>query len=275
MAKLILIVLLCFAGQAQNAKPTFEVASIKLATPLGPMGQRANRKGGPGMGDPIRYTCGNCPVLWVLSEAYDLMPYEYEGPAWASDVRFDFDAKIPEGTSKEAFREMLQNLLAERFKLAVHREPREKTLYELTVMNGGPKFKESVPDDTAAADEPAGPLKRDSDGFPILTKATTMAAVPGHARIRSDAQTMGWLARMLSGQMGTAVIDATGLTGKYDYQLSWAYELNISAGAARVDEYHPALMRALQSQLGLKLQPKKGKVEVLVVDHIEKVPTEN
>jgi uncharacterized protein (TIGR03435 family) len=80
---------------------------------------------------------------------------------------------------------------------------------------------------------------------------------------------------MLSGQMQTAVIDATGLTAKYDYQLSWAYGQSNSPGGVIVDEYHPALMWALQSQLGLKLESKKGKVEVLVVDHMDKVPTEN
>src|SRR5579872_7028028 len=116
MPRLIPIALLCFAAQAQTAKPTFEVASIKPPTPLGPMGQRADRKGGPGRGDSVRYTCGNCPVFWVLSEAYDLMPYEYVGPDWVNDVRFDFDARIPEGTSKDAFRLMLQSLLEERFK---------------------------------------------------------------------------------------------------------------------------------------------------------------
>jgi uncharacterized protein (TIGR03435 family) len=274
MTRLIPIALLCFAAQAQTARPTFEVASIKPPTPLGPIGQRANRKGGPGMGDPVRYTCGNCPVFWVLSEAYDLKPYEYVGPDWVNDVRFDFDAKIPEGTSKDAFRKMLQSLLEDRFKLAVHREQKEMPVYELTLMKGGPKFKESMPDDPPEEKGSVGPLKRDTEGFPILTKGTTMAAIPGHARIRSDAQTMAWLAQMLSGQMQTAVIDSTGLTAKYDYQLSWAYEQN-SASGPPVDEYHPALMRALQSQLGLKLESKKGRVQVLVVDHMDKVPTEN
>jgi uncharacterized protein (TIGR03435 family) len=273
--KLVTIAVLCVAAQAQTTKPTFEVASIKPPTPLGPMGQRANRKGGPGMGDPVRYTCENCPVFWVLSEAYDLKPYTYVGPGWVNDVRFDFDAKIPEGTSREAFREMLQSLLAERFKLAVHREPKEMPLYELTVMKGGPKFKESAPDDGGAVEGAAGPPKRDAEGFPILTKGMSMSIIPGHARIRSDAQTMPWLAQMLSAQMQSPVVDGTGLTAKYDYQVSWAYAQNNSAGAGGEDEYHPALMRALQSQLGLKLESKKGKVEVLVVDHIEKTPTAN
>lgn len=159
--------------------------------------------------------------------------------------------------------------------MAVHREQKQLPVYELTVMKGEPKLKESMPDDTVDVEGPARPLKRDAEGYPILPKRTQMSAIPGHARIRSDAQTMAWLAQMLSGQMQTPVMDATGLTARYDCQLSWAYEENNSIGGAPVDEYHPALMRALQSQLGLKLESKKGRVEVPVVDHMDKVPTEN
>lgn len=265
--------MLCFAVPAQTAKPTFEVASVKPATPLGRMGRQAKREGGPGTGDPVRYTCGNCPVYWVLSEAYDIKPYQYIGPDWVNELRFDFDATMPKGTTKEGFHEMLQTLLTERFKLALHREPKELQVYELTVLKGGPKFHESGSEDTAEV-APA-PLQRDADGFPILPKGTSMAAVPGHARIRSDARTMSWLAQMLSGQMQSAVIDATGLAAKYDYQLSWSYERTNSPAADPIDESRLALMQALQSQLGLRLESKKGIVDVLVVEHIEKVPTEN
>jgi uncharacterized protein (TIGR03435 family) len=121
----------------------------------------------------------------------------------------------------------------------------------------------------------------DKDGFPILKGGTTLAVVPGHARIRSDNQTMGWFAQMLSGQMQYPVTDATGLKGKYDFVVSWAFGENNSSSAAggvvlaAEDTYHPALIEAVQSQLGLKLEKKKGKAEVLVVDHIDKTPTGN
>src|SRR5690242_2079592 len=117
--KLISIALLCLASQAQTSGPTLEVASIKPATPLGPRGLQANRKGGPGTADPGLYRCDNCPVFWVLSEAYDLMPFEYVGPEWLHSARFDFAGKVPAGATKDTFRVMLQNLLAERFNLAV------------------------------------------------------------------------------------------------------------------------------------------------------------
>ena len=105
-----------------------------------------------------------------------------------------------------------------------------------------------------------------------------MAVMPGHARIRSENQTMAWLARMLSGQLQGPVIDATGLPAKYDFVVSWAYgENNAASGepGAMLDPYRPALMRALESQLGLRLVQKKGQGDVLAIDHMEKVPTEN
>jgi uncharacterized protein (TIGR03435 family) len=278
------IALLCSAAQGQTSTLTFEVASIKPATPQGPLGTRANRKGGPGTPDPGLYMCTNCPVNWVVSEAYDLLPFEYTGPSWLDNVRFDFAAKVPIGTTKDAFRTMLQNLLADRFKLIVHREKKEMTVYDLMVGKNGPKFRESTPKDAPKNEEgPPGPLQRDKDGFPILTSGTTMAVVPGHARIRSDNQTMAWLARMLAGQLQGPVIDATALKGKYDFLLSWSFgENNAPAGSAEaapsmvvLDPYRPALINALQSQLGLKLEQKKGQADVLVIDHIEKEPTVN
>ena len=101
IAILIPIALMYYAPQGDAPKPTFEVASIKPATALGPMGMQANRKGGPGTADPGMYTCENCPVSWVLSEAYDLQPFQYAGPDWLHNVRFDFAAKIPAGTTKK------------------------------------------------------------------------------------------------------------------------------------------------------------------------------
>ena len=276
VAILIPIALMYLAPQGEAAKPTFEVASIKPATALGPMGMQANRKGGPGTADPGRYTCENCPVSWVLSEAYDLQPFQYAGPDWLHNVRFDFAAKIPAGTTKEAFRLMLQNLLAERFQLVAHRMKKEMPVYELTVAKNGPKFGESVPKDAPVENGPPGKLEKDRDGFPVLTGGTSMAVMPGHARIRSENQTMAWLVRMLSGQLQGPVIDATGLPAKYDFVVSWAFgENNAAGGEPGLDPYVPALIRALESQLGLRVVQKKGQAEVLAIDHMEKAPTEN
>src|SRR5690348_5784599 len=105
------LILVCIGLQAQTSAPLFDVASIKPAIPLGPYGMAVDRRGGPGTPDPGTYACRNCPLRWVLDEAYDLKIYQYAGPEWLNSARFDFAARIPEGTTKPAFRIMLQNLL--------------------------------------------------------------------------------------------------------------------------------------------------------------------
>jgi uncharacterized protein (TIGR03435 family) len=116
-----------------------------------------------------------------------------------------------------------------------------------------------------------GPLKKDKDGFPILTPGMSMALGPGHGRIRSDNQPLAWFAHLLSQQLQGPVVDNTGLQARYDFMVSWA----LSATSDAVDEFQPALIEAVQSQLGLKLAKKKMPVEVLVVDRLERTPTEN
>jgi uncharacterized protein (TIGR03435 family) len=167
---------------------------------------------------------------------------------------------------------MLQNLLAMRFKLSVHREMRPMQIYELTVAKNGPKFKKGTPKEPPQDDGARGPLKRDVDGFPVLTRGMSMAMIPGHARMQSENQPIARFAERLSQQLQTPVKDATGLTGSYDFTVSWSWDADPpgAQAAARAD-----LVSAVQSQLSLKLQQKKGQWEVLVVDHMERTPTEN
>jgi uncharacterized protein (TIGR03435 family) len=203
-------------------------------------------------------------------EAYGIeSPSNFSGPPWLQSTRFDVSAKIPGGATKPAFQSMLQNLLAARFKLTVRRENREMPVYELTVAKNGPKFRESSPKDAPTPDAPQEKIKADSEGYPILPPGMMMAVIPGHARLRSENRPIEWFARMLTNQLGSPVTDATGLPGKYDFVLSWVIE---EPGG---DPTGPTLADAVQSELGLKLQQKKGPVEILVVDHIEKAPTAN
>ncbi len=267
-----LLLLLHFVlAQVQDSKPAFEAASVRVAVPLGPLGKRFDVRGGPGTEDPGLYNCKNCNLYLLVSIAYgDLEPYELSTPEWARDARFDVSAKLPPGTTKESFRLMMQDLLTERFKMAVHREKKEMIVYEMTITKNGPKFKESGPKGAAKDDDtPTGKFQRDKDGFPILPSGTTMAIVPGHARLRSEDQPIAWFAEMIKGQLQAPVTDSTGLKGKYDFTLSWSWEepANESIG--------PALIDAVQAQLGLKLERKKGPVQILVVDHADKSPTEN
>jgi len=263
------------ASPFQTAAPkrtVFEAASVRPATPLGPLGRRSDQKGGPGTSDPSLFTCQNCSLYWVLADAYPVHGYDFSGPDWLQNERFDFSAKIPAGVSREEFQKMLQNLLGERFKLAVHREARPMQIYELTVARNGPKFKQGTPKEPSQETGARGQIQRDPDGFPILTNGMSMAIIPGHARMQSQNQTITWFVQMLSTQLQMPVTDATGLTGSYDFMLSWSWDEDTPGAqvAANAD-----LVSAVESQLGLKLEQKKGQWEVLVVDHIEKTPTEN
>ncbi len=231
----------------------------------------------------------------LVSQAYDLRSYQLSGPDLLNSERFIVVAKVPAGATKEEFRVMQQNLLKERFGLTFHREKKEMQMYELTVGKNGPKMKESV--DEAQSTPPApfapGPLKLDKEGFPMLPPGGRgMAMMNGRARMQASKETMEQLAGMLGGQLGKPVTDATGLKGKYDFELYW-----VSSGmmmgpmgrggppppspeggatpAAPELESGPTIVQAVQEQLGLKLEQKKGLVDILVVDHINKVPTEN
>jgi uncharacterized protein (TIGR03435 family) len=109
-----------------------------------------------------------------------------------------------------------------------------------------------------------------ADGYPQLPKGITMAWMNGRARWQDPKGTMETLAGVISGQLGKPVTDSTGLNGKYDIALFWAAE-----SRKPEDEPGPTIFSALQDQLGLKLEQKKGMVEMLIVDKAEKVPTEN
>jgi uncharacterized protein (TIGR03435 family) len=253
----------------------FEVASIKPSVPDGGR-MRMWVYGGPGSKDPGLYTCENYPLRGLIMDAFGLKDYQLSGPDWMQSSRFMVSAKIAEGTTKEQFHVMMQNLLIERFKLTFHREKKEMQAYELVVAKGGPKMKESEspldPDERPAR---MTERKTDAEGFPVLPPGRVpmmMMVAGGYATSRHVAETMEEFAVTLSYQLHKPVTDATGLTGKCDFTLHWIAQ---GAGPSTVDETGPTLFRALPEQLGLRLEAKKGMVEVLVVDHLEKTPTEN
>jgi uncharacterized protein (TIGR03435 family) len=174
---------------------------------------------------------------------------------------------------------MLQNLLADRFKLKVHRETREIQRYEMRVAKGGPKFKEASTAKQEGVAGPAGPPKADKDGYPILGRGPAMAIMYDKARAHWPRMTMVMLAGRLSSQIHGPVADLTGLSSKYDIDLYWSAggALRASApgadpAALASDPSGPTLQQALQDQFGLRLESKKGPVDFLVVDHMEEVP---
>ena len=287
----VLFALACGVAYSQPSDPTltFEVASVKASPPRPPNGLiRVGCTGGPGTKDPGRWTCQNMTVLNLISNAYNLKRYQMPSDNFEAD-RYEITATMAVGTTREQFREMLKNLLKERFKLAAHFEKKEVPGYELVVAKGGVKMKEAQPPkdnpDDGKAPGRDGPLQRDKEGFPILAHGEdTMAIMGGKARWVSPQCTMDQIANMMVNQLNAPVTDATGLTGKYDVNMFWeaggfsngvlrAAPAGAEPVASELDG--PTIFTALQDQLGLKLQSKKASIEALVIDHLEKVPTEN
>jgi len=300
-------------GQTADKPPAFDAASVKPATPPTPDGRgmimMSGPSGGPGTKDPGRIHYPYMSLKNILMNAYDVKTFQIVGPGWLDTERFDITATMPPDTTKEQFRGMLQNLLADRFKMTVHRETKELPMYSLVVAKGGPKMKEAAdipaPKDDGDAAPPPPPLpmqpKIGADGFPILPQLAGrgglfMIMMNGRARFIGQQQTMQDLAGRLTNQLSRPVTDATALKAKYDFTLTFSPEgMNGPMGplpppppppgggggggapAAGLPEAEPLLdiFGAVQAQLGLKLEPKKGPVEMIVIDHIEKTPTEN
>jgi uncharacterized protein (TIGR03435 family) len=322
-ASLIIFTSCAAFGQGAAESPTFEVASVKPAEPQ-PMGQmRIMMRGGPGSPDPGQITYSGVSLKDVLVNAYAVKGYQISGPKWLDSERFDIVAKIPKGATKEQFQLMLQNLLAERFKLTLHHETKELPMYALVVGKGGHKLKESVEDDAAAGAAPQGGAAGDAPppppgagygGAPVMGRmkvgADGMPQLPanmgknnmmvmmmnGRMRLVANHRPITALLEMLSGQLGFPVVDATGLKANYDFTLDFSPDgMNGPMGmmppppppmhdgapggggamAGSPDVGGPTIFAAVQEQLGLKLEQKKGPVDLLVIDRLEKAPTEN
>jgi uncharacterized protein (TIGR03435 family) len=307
---------ICFWLHAQTAEKqlTFDVASIKPAV-MPTMGggrgvvmRKMGPSGGPGSQDPGRVRYPMTTVRNLMMIAYDVKSYQISGPPTIDSERFEVQATMPPDTSKENFKIMLQNLLAERFLLKLRRETKELPMYSLIAGKKGPKLTEAStapPSDADAAPMPLPPpgrIKMGPDGFPILPPpgggrgGIFTMMMPNRARLIAQRQTMKDLCDRLTMILDKPVTDATGLTAKYDFTLTYSPEgLNsgmglMIAGAppppppppgggstdkAPDVEAPPDLFGAIQAQLGLKLDAKKGPVELLVIEHVEKAPTAN
>jgi uncharacterized protein (TIGR03435 family) len=264
-------------GQPANSQPAFEVASVKPSPPPPPTGMMVGRVGGPGTDDPTRVTFRNFDLSGLVVVAYGIEYYQLSAPSWLQSERFDVVAKLPDRATKEQFQLMLQNLLAERFHMVARREKKEGPVYELVVGKNGPKLQES-PAEPIRKDDPEPPAtpersKMGADGFPVLPpgRRNWQSMIGSRASWRYADTSMEEFAAMLSFQVSRPVIDATGLKGKYDFTLRWVLDGATPSG----DDSGPTLLGAIQGQLGLKLESKRGLIDIVVVDHIDKIPTEN
>ena len=273
-----LVAVLCAAGPFAFAQPAaerleFEAASIKPAPPPDGHGMIVGMSGGPGSRDPSMVIGHNMTLSGLVAYAYDVLFFQLVAPSWANDSKFLLTAKVPPGATRQQVRVMLQNLLADRFQVKVHTDKKEMPVYELTIGKGGPKFQAAV--DVPAGEVTAGPqMKLDEQGFPILERPGWVGR-GNKVRMWQPKMTMEDLGKSICGELGRPVIDATGLAGEYNIRMFWVQGSASTGPESAESEAGPSLMRAIQEQLGLKLEAKKSNVDVLVVDHAEKFPSEN
>lgn len=248
---------------AISAQPRFEAASIKPAPPPAP-GVNTIVRGGPGTSDPTLATLENIDLFSLTAMAYGIQRHQLSASGWMATTRFTITARIPPGSTVGDYRLMLQTLLAERFKLAFHREQKEMQIADLVLAKNGPKLKESEPGSTPRSEgglQPPPPRGGPPPGY------------HGPFNLNLRAISMEQFSAMLSGLYDQPVIDNTGLTGLYDFTLRALVGSNPPNPDA--PNAPPPLIDAVQEQLGLKLVSKKSPVDVLVVDHMEKTPTDN
>jgi uncharacterized protein (TIGR03435 family) len=243
-------------SQVSQQKPSFETASIK---PGDAYDDRIGIRIQPGG----RLSTTNTPLKTLINYAYDANNQIVGGSPWLDSDTFNIEAKadsttpFPTGSDGvERMRLMLQSLLAERLKLAIHWDTKEEQVYELGIAKGSAKLKEVDASNTGAA---------------------RMQVALGH--FVGTAQPLSQLVRNLSQRLGRPVIDKTALTGRYDFELTYTPDPGqmpaggqpLPPGAPPLpDPNGPSIFAALEEQLGLKLQSTKGPVRVLIVDHAEK-----
>ncbi len=240
---------------AQSAAPEFEVASVR---PAGHDGLIENHT--PSLNaDPGRnLNFANISVRDLIMLAYGVGAPQISGPEWLLS-RYDMIAKIPADAKKEQIPLMLQTLLSQRFKLAFHRDQKTMQIYALEVAKGGPKLTES-----AGGDKGESGCNRSF----AETEGATLAAVCHRMSSADIAQQVQTLA---PGYFRDGpIIDLTGLKGTYDFKLEWITRVEANQGSDG-----PTIFDAVQKQLGLKLDGRKQSLEILVIDHCEKEPTEN
>jgi uncharacterized protein (TIGR03435 family) len=215
----------------------------------------------------------------LLALAYGVERYQVIGPDWLDSERYDVNATIRPGAAKEEVNAMLRNLLAERFHLSLHHETRDMPVYELTIGKGGPKgLKASVEDPSPLPATPE-PLQKDKNGLPQLAPgrpSILITSQKGVVRLTVRTSTLAAFANFLTNsQLRLPVVDKTGLTGAYDFVLDFAPELPPSPNGQQPQADAPGIVLALGDQIGLRLEQRKGPVDVLVVDHADKIPAEN
>ena len=247
-----------FVLAASAAPLAFEVASVKPAAPCCAPGQWRESQVLDDRVD-LRYVT----MRYCVALAYGLKEYQVFGPGWIGEVRYDIVAKGPEGTRRAQLPEMMQALLVERFQLQVHREKREFNVFALIVDRNGPQLK-------AAVEEP---------GMGAGANFGISMAAGGVGRLQARQADMTALSNTLLRLVGRPVVDLSGLTGRYDFELEFSREdatgmIRSDAPADPANDSGTSIFRSIQ-RIGLRLEPRKLPLDTIVVDKGERTATEN
>jgi uncharacterized protein (TIGR03435 family) len=298
------LVVACAAALAQfpqpgQSQPAFEVASMKLADPgKGMPADLMRLSEGPETPDPEHFIYTNVPLGRVLLQAFDVQPFQLSGPI--PDARYDINAKFVPGTTTRQINLMLQNLLVERLRLKFHHESRSVQGYELIVAKSGVKMQESaapvglpvLPDTTVWAPDGARggyiDSSTDKSGLAELSPGRKGRLLfplgAGRQRISARLQTLADIVSMCQNQIRQPVVDKTGLTGTYDFNLDFSMNMQPSSTVEASSATGPPLADARDEglpfaaaiqTLGLRLQPSKVAIDVVVIDRIERIPIAN
>jgi uncharacterized protein (TIGR03435 family) len=244
---------------------TYDAVSIKQ--------NKTGTGGSSGHSTPDGDTNLNTLLAFQIAPAYGVEPDDIYGlPDWARNNHYDIQTKVA-AEDIPAYRKlhhaererMMQAVFEDRLKLKAHLGSKEVPMYQLVIAKGGPKLHEAKPGDTYA----------DGIKLPDGTPIGGSGAFMGRGSHTGQQVTIGSLLNSIKGAAGRPVLDKTGLTGKYDITLRWAPDPGPSSpDSAPPDDTLPTIFGALEDQLGLKLEPTKGVIPTLIIDHIEP-PSDN
>jgi len=252
------------AAQVPAQKPSFEVASVKPINPNDSVFVEMSA-------DPSIVRYRNLTLRDAIRGAYKVSDFQIVGPDWMSGVRFEVNAKLPAGATTDQIPEMFQTLLEERFKLTWRREPKEMQVYALLVGKDGPKLK---PPQMKAANQP---MAMGTDGKPRA--AVQFGGSLSQMTITAPAASLLTLVGVASRFTSRPVVDASGIDGEYDFNLTFAAETD--AGLPQSFQGNPALSEPAPSfseavkKYGLRIEPRKATIDIFVITHVEKTPAEN
>jgi uncharacterized protein (TIGR03435 family) len=248
-----------------STSPKFEVASVKPSA-SDPLGLPGGMRPAPG-----RFTMLNAPLRLLVLRAYGPL-FDFQiigGPDWQNSRRFDIQATAGNAVAGDEMLPMLRTLLEERFQLKVHTETREMPIYALVVARDDGRLGANIKLSTTDCSNPALVAKMQASA--VIAQGVPCALVPvptrvaGSTALRAIGASMPALAQFMGGATGQIVQDRTGLSGLYDWEMTYDRGVRGVTSAPSTSE-SPVLTTALQEQLGLKLESTRGAVKVLVID---------